>query len=188
MEINHIIAELEEIASTASRVPGLRKKVMVDMDRLNRIVNEISKSLPSDMQEAQEIIKLKESILNQTQMEARRIKEGAMEEAEKMTSTAHKEHRMKTDETEIVRAAELKAEEIKQNALQEAQEIVKDGQRRAYRIIDEAEQAAGARREGSDQYARETLFDLEERLAGLLGQVRRGIDTLGMETNVRIPS
>ena len=47
---------------------------------------------------------------------------------------------------------------------------------------------ADIRREGADQYAKETLFDLEERLASQLGQVRRGIDTLGLEVDNRVPS
>ena len=57
----------------------------------------------------------------------------------------------------------------------------------AYRIIDEAETLASSRREGADQYAREILFGLEERLADLLGQVRRGIDAINMEVTVRKP-
>ena len=46
----------------------------------------------------------------------------------------------------------------------------------------------GARELGSNQYARETLFDLEERLSTVLGQVRRGIDTLGLKADTTIPS
>ena len=46
--------------------------------------------------------------------------------------------------------------------------------------------ASSVRRDGADQYARETLFDLEERLAGLLGQVRKGIDSLGIEAGTTV--
>jgi hypothetical protein len=98
-----------------------------------------------------------------------------------VTVAAQQEQESKIDETEITKASQTRAEKVNQQALEEAQLIVQDGQRRAYRILDEAEASATARREGTDQYARETLFDLEERLASQLGQVRRGIDALGLE-------
>ena len=63
----------------------------------------------------------------------------------------------------------------------EAQQIAQDAQRKAYKIIDEADSAANARRDGADRYAREALFNLEERMAEVLGQVRRGIDALGVD-------
>jgi len=133
------------------------------------------------MLEAKEILKQKEAIINQSQHEARRIKEGAEQEAIAMTATARQEHESSVDETEIVKSAELKAEEINQQALQESQQIVQEAQRRAYAMVDEADMSANSRRKGADQYARESLFNLEERLAGQLGEVRRGIDALGIE-------
>jgi vacuolar-type H+-ATPase subunit H len=157
---------------------------MVDPDRLNKVGEQLRSSVPADIQEAKEVITQKESVVNQAYLEARRIKE----EAEATVAAARQEQESRIDQTEIMKAAEAKAEETNQNALQEGQEIVQDAQRRAYRIVDEAEAGATTRREGSDQYARETLFELEERLSGLLGQVRRGIDALGLEVEVKIPA
>ena len=154
---------------------------MVDIDRLAGMAGELKNSIPSDIQEAREILKQKESILNQTNLEARRVKDAAEQEAISLRAAAEQEQQTRVDETEIVKGAEAKAEEVNQQSLQEGQQIVQDAQRRSYRIIDEAEAAAATRREGADQYARETLFGLEERLAGLLGQVRKGIDALGLE-------
>ena len=74
------------------------------------------------------------------------------------------------------------ANKIGKLSFSEGKKIVEEAQKRSYRIVDEAEMASSARREGADRYARETLFDLEERLAGLLGQVRKGIDALGIES------
>ena len=47
-----IIEELESIATSATRVPGLRRRAMVDVDRLAKVGDEIRSSIPSDMQEA----------------------------------------------------------------------------------------------------------------------------------------
>ena len=53
-----------------------------------------------------------------------------------------------------------------------------DAQRRAIRMQNESESTATSRREGADQYAREVMFGMEEQLSEILGQIRRGIDTL----------
>ena len=143
---------------------------MVDLDRLVSVGELLRDSIPADMQEAREILKQKDSIINQAHLESRRVK-----------GAAQQEQMSRVNETEIVKAAESKAEEVNQEGLQQSQQTTQDAQRRAYRITEEAETAATARREGADKYARETLFDLEERLASLLGQVREGIDVLGLE-------
>ncbi len=188
MDVVELIEELEGVIGSATRVPGLGKRVIVDSERLASIVQALQTSIPSDIQEAKEILRQKESLLNQTQLEATRIKESAAREVQLITNAAIQEQESKVDETEIVKEAQSKAQEVNQDALQESQQIIQDAQRRAYRIMDEAEAAAATRREGSDQYARETLFDLEERLSKLTGQVRRGIDALGAEAEAKMPS
>ncbi len=188
MDIVEVIEQLEGVIGSATRVPGLGKRVVVDSERLTGVVAALQSSIPADIQEAKEILRQKESLLNQSQLEAKRIKEAAEREAQSVTSAAKQEQESKVEETEIVKEAHAKAQEVNQDALQESQQIIQDAQRRAYRIMDEAEAAAATRREGSDQYARETLFDLEERLSKLTGQVRRGIDALGAETEAKMPS
>ena len=39
-----------------------------------------------------------------------------------------------------------------------------------------------SKKEGADNYSKEVLFDLEERLSEILGQVRRGIDSLNISS------
>jgi Txe/YoeB family toxin of Txe-Axe toxin-antitoxin module len=142
----------------------------------------VSSSVPSDILEAQEILTQKESIINQSLLEARRVKETAMREAEAIKASAVEEHAAKVGDAEIIRVAQGKADQVNQEAVQEANQIVQEAQRNAFRIVGDAEKIAAARREGADQYARESLFNLEERLASQLGQVRRGIDALGVRT------
>jgi cell division septum initiation protein DivIVA len=181
MEIGHIADELKLLASTGTKVPGFRRKVMVDIDRLITLGDEMCRSVPADMQEANEVIKMKESIINQAYMEAKRIRGVAEEEATALSSAAQQEHASKVDDSEVLRAAELKGQEIREEAAYEAQQILQDSQRKAYRMINESDSAAMSRRDGADHYAREVLFNLEEQMADVLGQVRRGIDALKLE-------
>ena len=152
----------------------------------------------NDIQEANEILIQKDSIVNQAQLEAKRIKDAAEQEAERtkeaaqleaeaVIAAAMREHDIKVDESEIVKTAQIKAEETRVQSEQQAEEVTQTAQRSAYQIIDEAEARAANRRDGSDQYAKETLYDLEERLSAQLGQVRRGIDALGTDTDTATP-
>lgn len=192
INISQIIEELESVAEAGTKVPGLRKRAVVDTDKLTSVVNELRVSVPADIQEANEILKQKDSIVNQAQLEARRIKdaaeqeaertkEAALQEAEAVVAAALSEQDIKVGESEIVNVAQIKAEETRVQSEQKAEEVTQAAQRRAYQLVDEAEARAANRRDGSDQYAKETLYDLEERLSAQLGQVRRGIDALGTD-------
>jgi vacuolar-type H+-ATPase subunit H len=77
---------------------------------------------------------------------------------------------------------------MREEAQGEAEEVIQDAQRRAYRIVTEAEDIASSRREGANQYASEVMFSLEEQLSEILGQIRRGIDTLRPESDMRRPA
>ena len=171
MDFEQAIQELQTLYNTSNRVPGFRKKVMVDGAA-------VKGSLPADVQEAEEILKQKDSILNQAYLEAQRMKTTVEEQVTEQIEAARQEHLSKVDESEIVRAAEARGQEIRDEAMVEAQEIVQDAQRRAIRMQNESESTAISRREGADQYAREVLFGMEEQLSEILGQIRRGIDTL----------
>ena len=85
----------------------------------------------------------------------------------------------------MLRESHEQAEQVKEKARQEANQIIDDAQRRAQRFMGESDIAAAMRREGADQYAREVLFNLESHLADVLGQVRRGIDSLRVDSRAQ---
>ena len=186
MDIESIVEQVQEIVENGTRVPGFRGKIMVDSDRILALEEEIRTSVPASIQEAAAIISQKESIINQAYLEAQRMKKSAEEEATSIAVAARDEHEAKVEESEIVVSSQTKAEEIQSGAMTEAQQIVHDAQRKAYRLMSEAESSAGSKGEGADQYAREVLFNLEERVAETLGQIRRGIDSLNREEPVHV--
>ncbi len=185
MDLTHIVDELQSLVSSGSKVPGFKKKVMVDIERIESIANELRSSLPAHMQEANEVLRQKESMINQAYLEAQRVKGAAEQEANAITSAARREHESKVGDSEITSSADANANETKDEAAIEAQQIVQDAQRRAHRIVDEAESLSSGRRDGADHYSREVLFNLEERLAEVLGQVRRGLDSLVLESETQ---
>ena len=58
---------------------------------------------------------------------------------------------------------------------------MQQSQGEAEQIVGKAQTEATQRKDGADQYSKEVLFNIEERLSLVLGQVRRGIDALGDE-------
>ena len=188
MDFEQANAELQRLYSSASRVPGLRRKVMVDADQFAKVINDLRTAMPADLQEAQEIIRQKDSFLNQTYLESQRLKSKIEEEVSAQKQASQREHESMVGDSAVLKAAEAKGEEIRQEAQGEAEEMIQDAQRRAYRIVTEAEDIASARREGANQYASEVLFSLEEQLSEILGQIRRGIDTLRPESDMRRPA
>ena len=185
MDIAHIVQELQSLPNSGTRVPGFRRKVLVDTDRLTALAEELGRSIPANVQEAREVLNQKDSIVNQAYLEAQRIKNSAEQEASAIANAAQEQHEAKVDDSEIVRGANAKAEAIKDEAMVEAQDILQDTQRRAYRILNEAETEAHSRRDGASHYAAEVLFSMEEQLSEALGQIRRGIDALRLETETQ---
>ncbi len=187
MDFEQALQELQQLYSSSSRVPGFRRKVMVDSDQFTSVIRNLRTVMPADVQEAREILRQKDSILNQAYLEAQRVKSNVEEEVSAQIQAAQAEHRSKVEESEVLKAAESRSQEIHQEAMAQSEQIIQDAQRRAYRIVSESEDIAASRREGADQYAGEVLFSLEEQLSEVLGQIRRGIDTLRPETSAAIP-
>jgi hypothetical protein len=188
VDFEQAYGELQQLYSSANRVPGLRRKVMVDADQFSRVIDELRTAMPADIQEAQEIIRQKDSILNQAYLESQRVKSKIEDEVSAQKVASQREHESMVGESAILKVAEVRGEEIREEAQGEAEEVIQNAQRRAYRIITEAEDIASSRREGANQYASEVMFSLEEQLSEILGQIRRGIDTLRPESDARRPA
>ena len=178
MDLNQIVNELDRLRDSGTRVPGFRGKIMVEIERLRLLTEELKSGLPSDVQEAQAIITQKESIIDQANLEAERIRSEAESTAQSLNSDASVKHEERVSESEVLKEAHSRGDELKLSAASEAQSIIQEAQRKAYGIISNAENTASMQRDGADRYSMEVLSGLEEKMAEVLNQVRRGIDTL----------
>lgn len=88
------------------------------------------------------------------------------------------------DQERMIRAAQEHAQAIVTEATSKHEELVDDheivsrARTTAEVILREAEERARKVREGADQYAMQLLGELEARLGGALGQVRKGREAL----------
>jgi hypothetical protein len=85
-----------------------------------------------------------------------RVLREAQERAQAIVTDASEAHAQLVDEHEIVRRARITAETV----------------------LREAETKAARVREGADAYAAQVLMDLDARLTGALGSVKKGIETI----------
>ncbi len=185
----NIIEELKGleklISDSTSLIPGkgLDKSKAVD------IINQVISGLPIELDEAGMVTRQKEAIIDQADKEDARIRNYADEESSTMReiakrdaatilSDAEEKAEEMIQETSIVEGANKKSEEIINDAQSQSENIVLNAQQESSRMLDESEQISTDRRDGADNYAKEVLYALEERISTILSQVRSGLDLL----------
>ena len=140
----------------------MSKKLAIDSEALVELVDQLRVSIPQDISEADEVLRKREELLNQSLGEAKRIR-----------ASAESELRSRIGETELVKEAEKEAEAIAQEAEGKAQQI-----------LDAAETQAATKRTSADRYAQEQLYKLEEEVNRLLSTVRNGIEVLEAQQKI----
>ena len=193
-----IMTQLEDLEAmiTGGRVPGTAR-TLLNLAKVTTVINEVKAGLPTQINEAEGIVRQKEASIKQAELEARRIRAYADEEATTirqlaeeqsstlLTSSQAEAHRM-VENTEITRVATENAAATESEARTRAGEMIDDAENRVNGILNEANTQADQRRKGADNYVREVLFALEERVADTLGQVRGGIDLLDARPAVNV--
>ena len=193
-----IMTQLEDLEAmiTGGRVPGTAR-TLLNLAKVTTVINEVKAELPTQINEAEGIVRQKEAIIKQAELEARRIRAYADEEATTirqlaeeqsstlLTSSQAEAHRM-VENTQITRVATENAAATESEARTRTGEMIDDAENRVKGILNEANTQADQRRKGADNYVREVLFALEERVADTLGQVRGGIDLLDARPAVNV--
>ena len=185
-----LMAQLKNLETmmVKGRVPGTAR-TLVNQQKISALINEMKKNLPDEITEAEGVVRQKDAIIKQAEIEARRIRAYADEEAttirqlaeeqsNTLLTTSQEEAKKMIQDTEITRKANENAIDIESVANSRAGKVVDDAESRVNTILHDAGISAEERRKGADNYAREVLFTLEERIADTLGQVRGGIDLL----------
>ena len=185
-----LMSQLEDLEAmiVKGRVPGTAR-TLVNLDKITAVIAEMKGEIPTQINEAEGVVRQKDAIIKQAELESRRIRAYADEEAttirqlaeeqsNTLLTTSQEEARAMIQETEITRVANEEAVVIEADAQKRASRLIDDGESRVNGILNDAETSADSRRKGADNYAREVLFTLEERVADTLGQVRGGIDLL----------
>ena len=158
MELLKLIQELEDIVNGGTGVPATGK-ILVDKDKVLNTINQIRLAIPEDIRESQDLLQMRENLINQALNEARQIRSASEAEAETRIGDS----------------------EITKEAKKSSDDIIQDANAKALAIIQEADSAATNRALEADNYSQATLLKLEEDLSQVLTTIRHGIEM--METN-----
>ena len=188
MNIPQISGELEGLIESGLRVPGFRKKVLIDIEKLTMLAEAVQAAVPANIQEADEVLRQKDSIINQAYLEAQRIKTSAEQESRDIIKKSKNEHEERVQETQVLKTAKIEAEQIINDTMAESNKMKQEAQKKLYDMQLDAESISNSTRDGADAYAREVLCNLEEQLAESLGRIRRGIDALHGRNDKNITS
>ena len=141
--------------NTSSKVPATGRTI-VDGKKMQELLDQLRLSVPQDVKASQEIIQKKDAIINQAQLEARRIR-GSVEE----------EFNARVEQSEVLNTAR-----------QRADETIEDAKRKVNRLLSQTAAESKATQKDSDAYAHAALLGLERQLTTVLTTVRKGMDSL----------
>jgi cell division septum initiation protein DivIVA len=171
MNILEILTQLE---TTVKKGPKVMGRSMVDADQVAALVVELRDALPQDLEKAHEVLQQREGLLNQ-----------ALAEASSIRAQAEQEMNQRIERSPDSAEAHKRAEDIVKAAEKRAQEVMGNADRQAKRVQADAESFAQERTRGADEYAHSVLLHLEEEISQLLGSVRKGIDAINQQREVR---
>ncbi len=103
-DILALIDRLEELVSTAKRVP-LSTRVMVEEDELLNVVDQLRVSVPQEMKQARRVVQDRQKIIAEAQVEADKILAVAKERAEYLMNDHGLVNEAKARSEEILRKA-----------------------------------------------------------------------------------
>ena len=155
MELTNLIDQLENLISSGTGVPATGR-IFLEKEKLANLIQALKDAIPVDIQEAQDLLKMRENLINQALQEGRGIKSVAEEEA-----------KSRLTESAILKEAESMSQEILEKTKAQAQDILADTETQ---MINKKAEA--------DLYSKSTLEKLEEELYTMINTVRHGIELI----------
>lgn len=107
VEILYLLDRLEEMVSISKRVP-FSHRIMVEEDEFTELVEQLRLAIPTEVRQAQRVVRDRERIIAEAQQEAAQIIEAARSRAEYLVSKEGILNEAKQRSEEILRAAEEK--------------------------------------------------------------------------------
>jgi F0F1-type ATP synthase membrane subunit b/b' len=142
VELLYLLDQLEEMVGVSKRVP-FSHRVMVEEDEFAELVEQLRLAIPSEVKQAQRVIRDRERIIAEAQQEASHIIENARSRAEYLVSNEGILNEAKQRSEEILRAAEERRKrekgEIDVYAMQQFNRI-EQALREGLEVIDSAVQ------------------------------------------------
>lgn len=166
MEILDLIDTLEELVIQSRRLP-VGGNLVVDRKRMLDVIDQMRLAVPADLRQAQQIIEMRDQIIEEAHGTARQTLERA--EAERSR---------RLDENSIVKEAQERGQQMLMDSEARARQIIAESDATAAEHMSEAAEAASKQLDDADQYALEVLSRLENQLQAFLDSIGVSISSL----------
>jgi hypothetical protein len=155
-EILYLLDQLEEMVGISKRVP-FSNRVMVEEDEFLDLVEQLRIAIPNEVKQAQRVVKDRERIIAESQMEASRIVETARSRAEYLIS----EHG------------------ILNEARQRSEELLEQAEERKKRELGQIDVYAMEQFNRIEQTVQDTLEIIENSMRDMLAELHRARNSVG---------
>ena len=115
MDILHLVDRLEEILNESKSFP-LTKNLMVDEDRIYRLVDQMRAAVPQEIKQAGRVNSERDRIMAQAKEQAERIRALAKQEAEELVNRDSVTQTAQQRADTIIERARREAEVLRQDA------------------------------------------------------------------------
>lgn len=169
------LQQLEEFIVNSNNIP-LTPYKFVNEEQFFDQMDQLWRSLPESLEEADFILQEKEDILKQARLEREQLLQQAQQEAEEIKN-----------QTRIVQQARQEAAQIQAEAQQESEELHQVTLQEIEKLRQQASAECEQLRSDADDYAYKVLMDLEERLGQMLSVTRNGRASLNPSPETESP-
>lgn len=167
MDLLHLVDRLEELVTSAQRMP-IGSRAIIDRRRLLDLVDQMRVVIPQEVREASELIDNREQLKLQAEEEATVIVDRAKESAARLV-----------DEHEITLTANERSQQMSIQSTERLEERIAEANADVQARLTEASRIADQQMADADEYSRELLRRLERQLKAFVGSVNAGIAQLG---------
>lgn len=155
MAVRDTLDKIEELVASAPHLP-LTNRSIIPEEKLVRLVEELRKELPQELEHATEVMHERENIIKNAQTEADNIIKQARIEADKLV-----------DENDIVIKARDKSRMVLSQAQQQEAEIMERTRQNAKQLQDDADHYANQVFDQLIAYVSSTFQDIQQAQAGM---------------------
>jgi cell division septum initiation protein DivIVA len=185
VDIQRELSRLEEMILESPRIPFTRR-TLVDEEQLLDHLDKIRLNLPGAFQDASELLRRQEEILQQAEQYAREVVEAAEKQATGILDEMGIVRQAKVEADRVRQQVQLDCEAAQEQTIAEIEQLQRQAQQELEAIRARAISEAEAIETGADEYADRVLRNIEQQFSEMLRVIRNGRQQLQQESAYRV--
>lgn len=167
-----LLEDLEDVLDDATKIP-MSKKWAVDIDKIKTIIEDIRLNTPQETKQAKAIVDSRNSIIEEANKQAADIIAEAQEQKREMIAQDRVTLQAQAEAAEIIAKAKEQGDAYILDAKNQASTILNDATNQSNEIVTSAHAKSREMLTAVNNYADDTLLDIDDALYRALQDVRR---------------